>query len=224
VRRTTTLAVWAAAAVTLAAAVITSSNAIPPRTGEPNSPGDIGWDGDGPVPTPSCGPFGCWNPIVVSESFDGQAPPMLPPGWIATNALGPPPLWVTSDSGVPIPPSDGEPNAAFIDDPAVLSDKRLDSPPFGHFVNELDLRFRHNFNLEASDKDPTLGFDGAVLEVSLMVGILSGMFLRKMASSSKAATTALSALIAVVRLQAVRLGAVTQRVSLRPWSECPELV
>ena len=28
------------------------------------------------------------------------------------------------------------PNAAFIDDPAVLSDKRLDSPQLGHFVNK----------------------------------------------------------------------------------------
>lgn len=50
--------------------------------------------------------------------------------------------------------------------PGVLSDKRLDSPPFGHFVNELDLRFRPNFNLEASDVDPNIGFDRAVLEVS----------------------------------------------------------
>jgi hypothetical protein len=48
-----------------------------------------------------------------------------------------------------------------------------------------------------------------------MVGIHSGTFLTKVASSWKAATTALSALIAAVRLQAVRLGAVTQRVSLR---------
>ena len=50
--------------------------------------------------------------------------------------------------------------------PAVVSDKRVDSPPLGHFVNTVQLTFRHNFNLEASDVDPNLGFDGGVLEVS----------------------------------------------------------
>ena len=47
-----------------------------------------------------------------------------------------------------------------------MSDKRLDSPQLGHFVNTVQLTFRHNFNLEASDLDPNLGFDGGVLEVS----------------------------------------------------------
>src|SRR5262249_36620315 len=61
----------------------------------------------------------------------------------------------------PIPP-----NAAFIDDPAVVSDKSLDSPELVHFVESVYLTFRHNFNLEASDADPNLGFDGGVLEVS----------------------------------------------------------
>ena len=53
-----------------------------------------------------------------AENFDGVTPPALPPDWVATNAQGPPPLWVTSNSGVPMPPADSPPNAAFIDDPA----------------------------------------------------------------------------------------------------------
>jgi hypothetical protein len=49
----------------------------------------------------------------------------------------------------------------------VVSDKRLD----GWFLDFFEdccvrLTFRHNFNLEASDSDPNLGFDGGVLEVS----------------------------------------------------------
>ena len=56
--------------------------------------------------------------------------PILPPDWLATNALGPPPLWVTSNSGLPSPPADTPPNAAFVDDPGVVSDKRLDSCTF----------------------------------------------------------------------------------------------
>ena len=65
--------------------------------------------------------------MEVPEYFDGVTPPVLPPDWVATNAQGPPPLWVTSDFGVPMPPADTPPNAAFIDDPVVVSDKRLDS-------------------------------------------------------------------------------------------------
>ena len=77
------------------------------------------------------------------------------------------PLWITSNSGVPIPPADTLPNAAFVDDPAVVSDKRLDSLPIPlPPASSLQLTFRHNFNLEASDMDPNLGFDGGVLELS----------------------------------------------------------
>ncbi len=112
------------------------------------------------VPTPSCSPP-CLLPVMWSENFDNVTPPALPPGWMATNAQGPPPLWVTSNSGVPVPPADTLPNAAFIDDPAVVSDKRLDSLPIPlPPALSLQLTFRHNFNLEASDVDPNLGFDG----------------------------------------------------------------
>jgi hypothetical protein len=118
------------------------------------------------VPSVSCSGR-CIVPVTWVESFDSVIPPALPLGWVATNGQGPSPLWVTSNSGVPIPPVDTFPNAAFVDDPAVVSDKRLDSlpnplPP----ADSLQLTFRHNFNLEASDMDPTLGFDGGVLELS----------------------------------------------------------
>jgi len=116
-------------------------------------------------PTPSCSPP-CSLPVMWSENFDNVTPPALPPGWLATNAQGQPPFWITSNSGVPIPPADTLPNAAFIDDPAVVSDKRLDSLPIPLPPARLQLTFRHNFNLEASDVDPNLGFDGGVLELS----------------------------------------------------------
>src|SRR3954469_383007 len=170
-RRTTTVAIAAAAAIALGVAVISSSPGIGQPAGESTSPGWVGSAADAagptpsPVPGPSCPPR-CYELIVMSENFDSEAPPALPPGWIATNAQGSPPLWGTSNSGVPIPSSDTPPNAAFIDDPAGVSDKRLDSPPFGHFVNSIFLTFRHNFNLEASDVNPNVGFDGGVLEVS----------------------------------------------------------
>jgi hypothetical protein len=109
----------------------------------------------------------CGGLITSTENFDSVTPPALPLGWLATNALGPPPFWVTSDSGLPAPPADTLPNAAFIDDPNVVSDKRLDSMPFSFFEGCCpQLSFRHNFNLEASEVDPNIGFDGGVLELS----------------------------------------------------------
>jgi hypothetical protein len=123
----------------------------------------------GPTPTPR--PCNGALVTLLDENFDSLIPPALPPGWLATNALGPPPLWVTSDLGVPMPPADSPPNAAFIDDPGVLSDKRLDSPSIlsGEFDSWKQLTFRQNFNFDA-DVDPSVGFDGAVLEVSFDQG------------------------------------------------------
>ena len=162
------LLLFIAAGVAIAGA-IGSSRATAERGG-----GSASWGGVdtfaavGPpaAPTPSCSPP-CSLPVGFSENFDNVTPPVLPPGWLATNALGPPPMWVTSNSGVPMPPADSPPNAAFIDDPAVVSDKRLDSLAFPFpAATSAQLTFRQNFNLEASDTDPNLGFDGGVLEIS----------------------------------------------------------
>ena len=119
--------------------------------------------GPTPSPNPTCSPP-CVLPVVYNENFDSVTPPALPPDWEATNAQGPPPLWVTSNSGMPMPIAHTPPNAAFIDDPAVVSDKRLDSLHF--FLFGPELTFRQNLNLEASSEDPNLGFDGGVLEIS----------------------------------------------------------
>lgn len=112
-----------------------------------------------------CGP--CGGLVTVNENFDNVTPPALPAGWLATNAMGTSLLWLTSNSGVPGPPADTLPNAALIDDPPLISDKRLDSLSISFFEGGgVQLRFRHNFNLEASEVDPNVGFDGGVLEVS----------------------------------------------------------
>ena len=119
------------------------------------------------APTSTCPP-GTSRQTALGETFDSVTPPTLPPGWTATNAQGPPPLRVTSNSGLPTPPAYSPPNAAYVDDPDVVSDKRLISPSYFSFEGFMtQLTFRHNFNLEASDTDPNLGFDGGVLEVSV---------------------------------------------------------
>jgi serine protease AprX len=140
------------------------------QCGTPGPPNNVvGWGRVDILTAVSPSPLQCL-PCTLrtgTENFDGVTPPALPPDWSATNAQGQPPLWVTSNSGVPTPPADTLPNAAFIDDPAVVSDKRLDSPHFTFFeVFSARLTFRHNFNFEASDTNTNLGFDGGVLELS----------------------------------------------------------
>ena len=73
-------------------------------------------------------------------------------------------LGQSSNSGVPDPVADSLPNAAFVNDPAVVSDKRLDSPAFAITSAAAQLTFRNNYALEAS---PPSFFDGGVLEISI---------------------------------------------------------
>ncbi len=91
---------------------------------------------------------------VFTQGFDTVTAPALPVGWVATNAQGPAPLWVTSTAT-----PNTLPNCAFVDGPAAVSDKRLDTPNV--FITSAFARvsFRNNYNLE-------FGVDGGVLEVS----------------------------------------------------------
>jgi hypothetical protein len=111
-----------------------------------------------PTSTPTPTPLSCF----LSQNFDGVTPPALPPGWTAMNAINPDGvLWQTSNSGLPSPPADSPPNAAWVNDPATVSDKRLTSPPVTiPFLQNAGLMFRHNYAFED-------GFDGGVLEISI---------------------------------------------------------
>ncbi len=95
--------------------------------------------------------------VAFAENFDGVAAPALPANWSASNASGTG-LWVTSATT-----PDSSPNDAFVDDPATVSDKRLDSASFVVPSTTARLTFRHNYNLQASGG---FFFDGGVLEVS----------------------------------------------------------
>lgn len=91
---------------------------------------------------------------VFSEGFDAAYVPDLPDGWVAANSPATGTRWVTS---LTIP--DAGPADAFIDAPASLSDKRIDTPPIFIPAANTQLSFRHTFSLENN-------FDGGVLEVS----------------------------------------------------------
>jgi len=121
------------------------------------------WEGNPPTATPST-PTPTPIPIACSlfESFDNVTPPALPPGWIAGNVIDPDGIsWETSNSGFPMPPADSPPNAAWVKDPATLSDKHLDSPPIAiDSLTNAILMFRNYYALQDA-------FDGGVLEISI---------------------------------------------------------
>jgi hypothetical protein len=100
------------------------------------------------------------DPILLFlEEFDDVTAPALPAGWSSMT-------WVTSNSGVPAPPADTLPNAAFVDDPSTISDKQLLSPSIPAIADDppAKMSFRNNFNLQD-------GFDGGVLEISFDDGL-----------------------------------------------------
>ena len=105
----------------------------------------------------NCGAGGSTPCTSFSQNFDSVTAPALPAGWTATNATGPAPLWVTSTTT-----PDTAPNDAFVDDPAVVSDKDLDTPGIS-ITSAAQVTFRHSFNLE---RDTSNFYDGGVLEVS----------------------------------------------------------
>ena len=93
--------------------------------------------------------------VVFLETFDAVVPPALPAGWTAANDAGGGALWTTSAVTPETPPND-----AFVDDPALLSDKWLDSPSIAVNSASAQLAFSNNYILEST-------FDGGVLEISI---------------------------------------------------------
>jgi len=80
---------------------------------------------------------------IFVEYFGRSHPPTLPVGWTATNAIDPDMiLWVTSNSGTPDPGCRFAADAAFVNEPTVVSDKRLDSPSIAISSPAAQLTFR----------------------------------------------------------------------------------
>ena len=146
-----------------------SLRAIAQRAHESTSPEDDSWGQTELSAAAIPAPPPCDVITALDEKFDAVTPPALPPFWTAINGIDPDGvLWQTSASGLPSPPSDTAPNAAWVNDPAFISDKYLDSPGISATESEyVRLTFRHNYNLEASEQDSNVGFDGGVLELSI---------------------------------------------------------
>ncbi len=78
----------------------------------------------------------------------------LPAGWAVSGTLGVAP-WVTNTTS-----PDTAPNAAFVDDPAIVTDRNLDSPSIPITTASARLSFRNYYVLESN-------FDGGVLEIAI---------------------------------------------------------
>jgi HYR domain/Secretion system C-terminal sorting domain len=101
--------------------------------------------------------------VSSSQNFDAVVAPALPAGWIATNVQGGAPLWETSNAGTPAPPAVSLPNAIFIDNPGVVTDKQIVTPSFTP-GGGARVSFANNFTFENGN------FDGGVLEISINGG------------------------------------------------------
>ena len=96
-------------------------------------------------------------PVALRDDFHGVTAPALPAGWMASNAPNPSgaaPLWATSTVTPDTPLND-----ASVDDPALVRDKRLDTPNMVIGSAAAQVSFRNFYDLEST-------FDGGVLEVS----------------------------------------------------------
>ena len=158
------------------------------------------------------GAASCADPTTTfSEDFDGVTPPALPAGWTATNVQGPAPLWTTSNTGMPTPPFDTPPNAAFVDNPQVVSDKRLDSPSIPIATGSAQLTFRNNYYTETT-------FDGGVLEIKIGGGAFQDIRRRGRTLSSSAPTAARSRQASTTHSRAASPGPATRTTASSPRS------
>ena len=97
---------------------------------------------------------------LLDERFEDPGEASLPPDWSSTS----------SHSGSGWTRSDAEllagNHSAFAETPPMLGTSSLISPPVNFGSRGGILRFRHHLDTEASLSNPTVGFDGGVLEVS----------------------------------------------------------
>lgn len=100
---------------------------------------------------------------VLVENFDAVVAPALPVGWTTSSSGVAGTNWVTSTSGTPAPPFNSAPNAAFVPNPANISDNILQSASFVPGVGAR-VTFSQNFAFE------TGGWDGGVMEISINGG------------------------------------------------------
>jgi hypothetical protein len=103
--------------------------------------------------------------VSSSENFDGVTAPALPAGWVNTLTAGTGVSWVTTATA-----PNSAPNAVFANDPTTLGAATLESPTFAINSSSATVTFKNSYNTEFEPTDPTLGYDGAILEIKIGAG------------------------------------------------------
>lgn len=99
------------------------------------------------------------GPTTYAENFDGVTAPALPAGWVTSNPIpGNGVTWRTTSAAAP--PAHTLPNAIEIDEQAVITDKRVDTPSLRVTGTPASFSFQRVHNIETN-------FDGLVLEISI---------------------------------------------------------
>jgi O-glycosyl hydrolase len=99
--------------------------------------------------------------LVFLQTFDGVTAPALPADW-TTSVTGVGSAWVTRTAS-----SDSAPNAAYVPDPAQVGTSELVSSSIALPLGQAQLAFRNSYSLEYEISQPTVGYDGGVLEISV---------------------------------------------------------
>ena len=110
-------------------------------------------------------PLGSFSPFTsFTQDFDAVSPPTLPSAW-STTRTGGASNWVTTAVS-----SDTPPNSAFAAEPPYPGLAELVSPAVSIISSSARLSFRNQYNFETSPFDPTLGYDGGILEIQIGTG------------------------------------------------------
>lgn len=112
--------------------------------------------------------LGAYEVRSVDENFDELVPPSLPVGWINADS-GDGAGWITTAGN-----AFSAPNAAFVEDAAIVIDKSLQTPFYVALPNSR-ITFRHKFDLDAS-AGSSVTFDGVVLEIAVNGGPFKDIF------------------------------------------------
>jgi uncharacterized repeat protein (TIGR01451 family) len=97
----------------------------------------------------------------LMENFDGVTAPALPAGW-TTTASGAESPWTTSSAT-----RDTVPNSMLVPCPSSPGLSELVSPAIPITTSTAQLNFRNRYTFESSSGNPSLGFDGGVLEIQI---------------------------------------------------------
>jgi hypothetical protein len=101
---------------------------------------------------------------LCTQFFDSVHAPNLPGNWLST-ASGGLDRWVTSTTN-----PDAPMNSAFAGSAPNVGESEMVTPSFVVATGGAQMTFRNAFNFEADDRNPNIGYDGLVLEISISGG------------------------------------------------------